>query len=447
MSDRPHGDTDWERVAAYVAGECTPAEAVEIERWIAADPDRQALVDRLREAWVRARTRAADEMVIDTDAEWRRMEARLRSHADERSSRPRRGTEIGRRPPLSLSRENILATTPTTGQHVLPMQHQNARSNGVRRPLWRSGVAAAALLVAAAGVTAVWQRGHQEEHSVVARMQQSMQPMREYVTARGQRAQLELADGTRIALAPASRLRVPIDMTTGSRNTILDGEAFFAVAHDASRPFTVSTTQGVAQDIGTAFVVTDYRETHGMQVVVAEGSIALQRAGSTSPTHAIAPGAPRTAAANGTSASAPGSIDQPLVTLMRGDMARLDTTGTVTLKRGIDVTPYLSWTRDTLTFVATPLRDAAPAISRWYDLDVRLADSTIGERHLEASFGDMPASVALKLIALSLDLRIEQHGRMVTLYPLHQNGNQRINSDSTNNHRAADAHSRAERSF
>lgn len=420
MPDRPYSDTDWERLATYVAGECTPVEAAEVERWIAADPDRQALVDRLREVRARTQSRAADELVIDTDAEWRRMEARLRAHADERTSRSHREMEIERRPSLALSVANTQAPASSTGQRVLPMRNTSARSKGARRQWRHIGTAAAALLLAAAGVTVVWQRAYQEEHSAVTRTQRRPQPMREYVTPRGQRADLELADGTRIILAPASRLRVPVDMTTGSRNTTLEGGAFFAVAPDASRPFTVSTTHGVARDIGTAFVVTDYRDTRGMQVVVAEGSVALQ---------------------------GPLQSAQPLVTLMRGDMAHLDTAGTVTLKRGIDVSPYLSWTRDTLTFVATPLRDVAPAISRWYDLDVRLADSAIGERHLEASFGDMPASAALKLIALSLDLRIEQHGRMVTFYPLRQNGNQSTNVNSTNTHRPAGTPSSAERPF
>jgi transmembrane sensor len=136
-----------------------------------------------------------------------------------------------------------------------------------------------------------------------------------------------------------------------------------------------------------------------MRVVVQSGAVALRRAGSRE---------------NGQAAL----VDTtPLLTLSGGDLARLDTSGVAVLTRGADISSYLAWTKGTLLFDGTPLRDALPQLGRWYDLEIRLADSSLGERHLTASFRDEAAPQMLKLLALSLDLTVEESGRIVTLSP------------------------------
>lgn len=71
-------------------------------------------------------------------------------------------------------------------------------------------------------------------------------------TAPGQHREVTLADGTRVTLDGATRLEVRL----GSRRRqveLVRGEAFFDVAHDAARPFTVRSDTGSARVLGTAF--------------------------------------------------------------------------------------------------------------------------------------------------------------------------------------------------
>lgn len=71
-------------------------------------------------------------------------------------------------------------------------------------------------------------------------------------TAPGQHRDITLADGTNVTLDGATRLEVRL----GSRRRQVDlvrGEAFFDVAHDASRPFLVKADIGSARVLGTAF--------------------------------------------------------------------------------------------------------------------------------------------------------------------------------------------------
>ncbi|USQ98465.1 FecR family protein [Caulobacter sp. RL271] len=71
-------------------------------------------------------------------------------------------------------------------------------------------------------------------------------------TAPGQQRVATLADGTRVTLDGATRL----DVRLGTRRRqveLVRGEAFFDVAHDTGRPFTVKAPEGSARVLGTAF--------------------------------------------------------------------------------------------------------------------------------------------------------------------------------------------------
>ena len=64
------------------------------------------------------------------------------------------------------------------------------------------------------------------------------------------------------------------------------------------------------------------------------------------------------------------------------------------------------------------MRDALPQLSRWFDIEFRLADPSLASRHLTASLGDQPTAEVLDLLALSLGARLERRGRVATLYPM-----------------------------
>jgi transmembrane sensor len=71
-------------------------------------------------------------------------------------------------------------------------------------------------------------------------------------TAPGQHRVATLADGTRVTLDGATRLEVRL----GARRRqveLVRGEAFFDVAHDTARPFTVKAAEGSVRVLGTAF--------------------------------------------------------------------------------------------------------------------------------------------------------------------------------------------------
>ena len=310
-------------LARYLAHECTPAEAAAVRQWIAADPDRIRAVERLRATFDAA---PPPHERPDVDAMW----AHVRSH---------RGAPVA-----------------------------SAR----RRPFPVTLIAAAAVLIVAILLDRVLTRTAATHGAV-----------REVATATGQRATIDLADGSRVILGPRSRISTPEHFGDGPRDVTLVGEAYFEVQHDSSHPFRVHAAGGVAEDIGTRFVVRAYAGEPALRVVVAAGRVRVARAG-----------------------AAP-------VALGGGQLATLDASG-VAAVHAVDTAAYVAFSDGRLVFDGTPLDEVMAELGRWYDLDVRLTVPEYADRHISASFTGLAEDDVLGAVAAAAGLRYTRQGRTVT---------------------------------
>ena len=310
-------------LARYLAHECTPAEAAAVRQWIAADLDRVRAVERLRATFDAA---APPHQRPDVDAMW----AQVRAH------------------------------------------HPTSLPPARRRPFPVTLVAAAAVLVIAVLVDRAMSR-RSATHGAV----------REIATSTGQRATIDLADGSRVILGPRSRISTPEHFGEGPRDVTLEGEAYFEVRHDSTHPFRVHAAGGVAEDIGTRFVVRAYAGEPALRVVVAEGRVSVTRSG----------GAP--------------------VALGAGQLASFDDAGTASV-RPVDTAAYVAFSDGRLVFDGTPLDEVVSELGRWYDLDVRLAAPEFAGRHISASFTGLAEDDVLGAVAAAAGLRYTRQGRTVT---------------------------------
>ncbi|HJH71278.1 MAG TPA: FecR domain-containing protein [Bacteroidaceae bacterium] len=99
-----------------------------------------------------------------------------------------------------------------------------------------------------------------------------------YVPA-GQRAELMLADGTKVWLNSRSTLKFPTNFQGGFRNVILDGEGFFTVAKNKEIPFIVKTGKYDVKVLGTEFNVLAYSTDSVWETSLLEGSVEIQANG------------------------------------------------------------------------------------------------------------------------------------------------------------------------
>lgn len=106
------------------------------------------------------------------------------------------------------------------------------------------GAGVAAVLVGAIGIGS-WQSGLFAPEAAL---------VQHFETKRGEQRMVQLADGSRIQMDGATSLDVTID--SGSRAVALrQGEAYFDIAHEQQRPFTVRAGASSTRVLGTAFSI------------------------------------------------------------------------------------------------------------------------------------------------------------------------------------------------
>lgn len=95
----------------------------------------------------------------------------------------------------------------------------------------------------------------------------------------GQRIQLELSDGTQVWLNARTKIEYPAAFVGKDRRVKLDGEAYFQVAKNASKPFIVQTSKGDVEVLGTKFNVESYSDDNTFTTALMEGAVKVTAGG------------------------------------------------------------------------------------------------------------------------------------------------------------------------
>jgi transmembrane sensor len=349
-SDTRDAPPDWDAIARFLAGESGADEARDVAAWLAAHPGDAEVVRRVDAHATAALAPAADAPPIDVEGALARVRAR---------------------------RE---------GADVLPLRSAPPR----RRMGWGLGGLAAAAAVAAIAV-GIGTRGRATDAARdTTGVGASPAGARVVTTAVGQRDSVRLPDGSRVVLAPGSRLTIAAGYGDRARDVQLDGAAWFAVRHDEARPFAVRAGNAVVRDLGTEFTVrTDGAgNARSVAVVVTEGVVSLRAA--------------RADADSG-------------VVLQAGDRGALAPDGATTAERGAATEDDVAWTRGRLVYRAAPLDVVRADLRRWYGLELRVDDPTLAARRLTATFEGEPAARVVEVVALALGARATQVGDTVVL--------------------------------
>jgi ferric-dicitrate binding protein FerR (iron transport regulator) len=201
-------------------------------------------------------------------------------------------------------------------------------------------------------------------------------------TGLGERRNVDLPDGTKVLLAPTSELRVAEDYGTTTRRVELDGEAWFVVEHDATRPFLVHAAGTITEDLGTEFLVQELANGAGVQVTLVTGLASLRPEGA-------ATDAATTLAPNDIGLLAPGESVARVV-------------------RGTNIGALISWAAGRVEFEDAPLVEVAAALTRWYGSPVILADTALANRRFTGTLHLDALADALEVLRLSLGVAIDR---------------------------------------
>jgi len=221
-----------------------------------------------------------------------------------------------------------------------------------------------------------------------------------YSTDIGKHAIVKLPDGSRLTLNTNSR--VAAEFTAGERRIrLLQGEAFFEVAHDSARPFSVYAGNGVVRAVGTAFSVRLKDEK--LDVMVSEGRVALSAATLPADTR---------------------NTEKPADTVMEltaGQNALFSAAKVELLEH---VTPSeidrkLSWREGMLAFAGEPLADVVVEVGRYSDVDIEIRSAELREVPIAGYFkaGEVDAFVEALHIMTGIEVTEVAPGHLALSSP------------------------------
>ncbi|MBL8256067.1 MAG: FecR domain-containing protein [Pseudoxanthomonas mexicana] len=284
------------------------------------------------------------------------------------------GLPAGTLPPRRLSADSTADARPDLRGITFAPRH--GAGHGARIPGWRNVAAALTLVAAGSAAWGGWQISGREQA--------------QYASTVGQIQTVTLPDGSTATLSSDSRLDVRI--SRGERHiALLQGEAFFDVAHDTRRPFVVETGGRRVAAVGTRFSVR--RDPGAVRVVVTEGKVRLE-----------------------SQAGADGRA-QPVSLLPAGSVATAGRNGVLVRSVPVaDAERYLEWRDGFLTFDDTSLADAASEFNRFNTRKLELADATVATLRVGGNFRWSNAEGFARLLEQGFPVRAERHEDRIVLH-------------------------------
>ena len=98
-----------------------------------------------------------------------------------------------------------------------------------------------------------------------------------YRTRKGERREIRLSDGSVVTLNAASTIQIASDFGVKKRDVLLQGEAFFQVSKDKTRPFIIKTGKIYTRVVGTSFNINAYADENFISVAVATGRVQVEK--------------------------------------------------------------------------------------------------------------------------------------------------------------------------
>jgi ferric-dicitrate binding protein FerR (iron transport regulator) len=157
-------------------------------------------------------------------------------------------------------------------------------------------------------------------------------------TPRGGTYQVLLEDGSRIWLNAASSIKFPTSFLPDERIVELKGEAYFEIAKNSKRPFTVRLDGQSVQVLGTKFNVNSYPDESRVATTLLEGSVKV--------------------------------VNQVTNVILKPGEQSQSTNSKVEVEE-VNTGDFLAWKNGMFSFHRADLRTVLRQFERWYNIDVK----------------------------------------------------------------------------
>ncbi len=209
----------------------------------------------------------------------------------------------------------------------------------------------------------------------------------EIIVPNGERSKVVLPDGSTVQLNSGTQLKFKSVFLSGKRKVFLDGEAFFEVTHDKSRPFVVETNNKLKVEVlGTAFNVCSYDDDKIITTYLETGKVKI---------------------------SIDGGKD---IFLRPSEMLSFEKQSGKTKKRTIDDHHFSDWTRGILNIKGETIEKLAKKLERRFDIQILFGDDEVRNHIYSGSIKDEDLETVLEAIKFASSLKYTHNGKIITIY-------------------------------
>jgi len=218
-------------------------------------------------------------------------------------------------------------------------------------------------------------------------------------TQKGSKTSIQLPDGTKVWLNADSKINYDETFKDNVREVRLEGEAFFDVRKDSSRPFIIHTSVIDIKVLGTKFNVKSYEDEAATETSLISGRVEISIKSNPEKKIILNPNEKLVVKHNLDDSIANGNKDDEnallLVKALRKDSSYEQSLETL-------------WLDNKLVFDSEPLEEVCKKLERWYNVKINIQDERIKQETYTAIFDDetlLNVLTALK-IADRLDFTI-----------------------------------------
>ncbi len=204
--------------------------------------------------------------------------------------------------------------------------------------------------------------------------------------AHKERAKIELADGTRIVLDAGSKLTYPAQFSNHQREVTLEGEGFFEVEKDKSRPFVVHAKNAEIKVLGTKFNVRAWKESETITVAVKEGLVSLAQAHDSSDKQVLIGG---------------------------GKQSQLTKDGKLAEVNRTDIDRHIAWMDNEIRMKNVKLKEVLAQLTRWYDFEFHVQDSHLLETPITVHIRKTNIDDVFELIGMITHTKVERDSNVI----------------------------------
>ncbi len=206
-------------------------------------------------------------------------------------------------------------------------------------------------------------------------------------TAKGQKKNFTLPDGTTVWLNADSRLTFPVQFNEGKRVVTLEGEAYFEVKHNAKQPFIVHTNKIDVQDIGTVFDVKAYPQENKVETSLIKGAVQVSVLQGDKKVVILQP--------------------QQKFVLVKGALNPKNAAHDISFVNHITTDPDLQiareteWRKGILSFDNESFSDLAIELDRWYNIKVIFQNPAFKNYRFTGTLNDAGLDTVMEALMLS----------------------------------------------